>query len=281
MVKDIRLSLGFFDHPKTVRLRRTLGNDGVIALLNLWMFAAQYKPDGILTSMDGDDIEIAARWNGMQTALLTALLKHGLLDANEASKTYTLHDWNDHQGFVVHSKERSEQAKRAAETRWNQHNHADSIADGMQTAMLVDARSNAPSPIPTPTPNPSPKKRSNKKRNPPPDELWIEDLKTSPAYAGIDIETELAKCLAWFKSMNPPLVVSRKRFLNWLNKADRPLRAPTKTTTSKTEAKPPIIMPFERHTRTCEGPVSVGEVIDKLRKVGVTIPNPEEHSDQG
>ena len=62
MNSDIRLSIGFLDHPKTVKLQRQLGEAGVLSLLRLWLWAAQNRPSGILIGMDEDDIEIAARW---------------------------------------------------------------------------------------------------------------------------------------------------------------------------------------------------------------------------
>jgi len=163
VTKDIRLSIGFLDHPKTIKIQRTLGSDGVLSLIRLWAFAAQYKPDGILTGMDADDIEIASKWNGMQGALLTALLTHKWVDERideSGSKTYLLHDWEDHQGYVCHSENRSKQAKRAAETRWKNKEKCSPNADSIEGAMLKDAKRNAPSPNPYPSPNP--KKKTTK-----------------------------------------------------------------------------------------------------------------------
>jgi len=57
-----------------------------------------------------------------------------------------------------------------------------------------------------------------------PDPEWIASLKASPAYRGIDIETELAKCQVWADVRG--LKVSRRRFLAWLNKVERPVAAP-------------------------------------------------------
>ena len=61
-VSDIRLSVDFFQHPKTIKLERRLGIEGVKALLSLWMWDAQNRPDGVLSGMDPEDIEIAAGW---------------------------------------------------------------------------------------------------------------------------------------------------------------------------------------------------------------------------
>lgn len=165
MTKDIRLSIGFLDHPKTIKIQRMLGSDGVLSLVRLWAFAAQYKPDGVLSGMDADDIEIASKWNGMQGALLTALLTHKWVDEKideSGSKTYLLHDWEDHQGYVCHSENRSKQAKRAAETRWKNKEKCSPNADSIEGAMLKDAKRNAPSPNPYPLPSPEPKDKKKK-----------------------------------------------------------------------------------------------------------------------
>ena len=58
---DIRPSVTFFDHPKTIRLIERLGLEGAWALLRLWVFTAQYRPDGRLNDLDEEDIAIAAK----------------------------------------------------------------------------------------------------------------------------------------------------------------------------------------------------------------------------
>ena len=57
MNSDIRLSIGFLDHPKTVKLQRQLGDAGILSLLRLWLWTAQNRPSGILIGMDDDDID--------------------------------------------------------------------------------------------------------------------------------------------------------------------------------------------------------------------------------
>jgi hypothetical protein len=59
---DIRLSIGFWDHPKTGRLIRRLGLQGAISLQILWLWSTQHRPDGVLSGLDAEDIEFAARW---------------------------------------------------------------------------------------------------------------------------------------------------------------------------------------------------------------------------
>jgi len=158
---DIRLSIGFFDHPKSVKLKRRLGWDGLESLLRLWFFAAQYKPDGILSGMDTEEIELAAKWNGDEGVFVGALTDLRWLECS--NETFLLHDWNDHNGYCAHAEDRKKQAQKAAEARWkkrfgNSANNDDAASNAKgntdSNAMSTTA-SNAPSPVPYPSPVPA------------------------------------------------------------------------------------------------------------------------------
>jgi uncharacterized protein YdaU (DUF1376 family) len=65
-----------------------------------------------------------------------------------------------------------------------------------------------------------------KKNTPPPrkkltDEEWLESLKSNPAYVGLDIQVIKGKCEAW--CANKGKIFTRARFLNWLNREERPM----------------------------------------------------------
>lgn len=49
------------------------------------------------------------------------------------------------------------------------------------------------------------------------DDAWLSELEASPAYAGLDVRRELGKAQAWASVNNA--FISRRRFINWLNKA--------------------------------------------------------------
>lgn len=55
------------------------------------------------------------------------------------------------------------------------------------------------------------------------DDAWLNHLSTVPKYAGIDVRAELAACKSW--NGGKGFSVGRKRFLAWLDKAERPLAA--------------------------------------------------------
>ena len=60
------------------------------------------------------------------------------------------------------------------------------------------------------------------------DEEWINELKSNPAYEGVDVPREHARMTAWC-SVNGKQP-SRRRFINWLNRAERPMRVSKATT---------------------------------------------------
>lgn len=109
---DIRINVEFFEHPKTVKLERRLGFAGVKALLSLWMWAAKNHPDGNLSGMTDEDIEIAAKWSPADggagdSAFVGALMELRFLDGEKGS--YTLHEWAFHNSWVADAPNRSDQ----------------------------------------------------------------------------------------------------------------------------------------------------------------------------
>lgn len=60
------------------------------------------------------------------------------------------------------------------------------------------------------------------KQPPQTDAEWLASLAASPAYAGIDVAREHAKASEWCRVRQQTL--SRQRFINWLNRADKPLQ---------------------------------------------------------
>lgn len=54
------------------------------------------------------------------------------------------------------------------------------------------------------------------------DDAWLEELEENPAYQGIDVRRELGKAQAWASLRS--VGVSRRRFINWLNRAAQEVR---------------------------------------------------------
>ncbi len=53
------------------------------------------------------------------------------------------------------------------------------------------------------------------------DSEWIASLKADKTYAGVDVDRELGKMHNWCKIRQ--LTPSRRRFINWLNRAEKPM----------------------------------------------------------
>lgn len=53
------------------------------------------------------------------------------------------------------------------------------------------------------------------------DITWLGELQNDPAYKGIDVAREHAKMARWCKENKQ--IPTRRRFVNWLNRADKPL----------------------------------------------------------
>lgn len=54
------------------------------------------------------------------------------------------------------------------------------------------------------------------------DESWLDQISKSVAYQGIDVRVEYGKCGEWC-GVNKK-ILTRRRFINWLNRADRPMQ---------------------------------------------------------
>ena len=135
MVADIRIKTSFLGHRKRRRLSRELGRDCTGYLLNLWIRTAMTRPDGVLRGMDADDIALDAEWEGSAAEFVDALILCGWVDQAEDG-TFSLHDWTDHQAWVVNAPARSARAKKGADGRWGRgQDEAEADKHGSETAV--------------------------------------------------------------------------------------------------------------------------------------------------
>ena len=54
------------------------------------------------------------------------------------------------------------------------------------------------------------------------DQQWLEELASDTTYKGIDVKREYGKCSNWYKTRNQ--AITRRKFIGWLNRADKPMR---------------------------------------------------------
>lgn len=177
MSTDIRLSTAFLDHPKTVKLERRLGAQGIKNLIALWLWCRVNKPCGTFSGMDVEDIEIAARWAGEPGAFVKECLTLRWMDVNESlseknSVEYSLHDWADHNPWAVGSEDRSNASRFNRMAKTHRELYEKLKAEGRNSitveefqsltkineplTVVKQSLSPAPSPSPLPSPSPSP-----------------------------------------------------------------------------------------------------------------------------
>jgi hypothetical protein len=109
MNTDFRVSVDFFMHHKTKKLKKRAGDAGIMSLLRLWAYVAKIKPDGDISSMSAEDIEIAADWDGEGKVFVNAALDAGFLEEYEGE--YYLYHWVENNPWAAESVERSDKAR--------------------------------------------------------------------------------------------------------------------------------------------------------------------------
>ncbi len=106
-----------------------------------------------------------------------------------------------------------------------------------------------------------------------PDEEWIATLEANPAYQGIDVKREIGKCQAWSGLRNA--VVTRRRVVAWLNKAEKTVgyngQGKTSATPTGTISLDPYVEPPEWKKRFIFVYGRDVEVPEKWSDIGLTI----------
>lgn len=237
---DLNLDVNFRDHPKTRRLVAMLGKDSEWMVVKLWLYVARIHPEGDISDYTGQEIEALVDWGGTPGAFVEAMEKVEMLSKNSKNK-FKLLGWKDHQGHLVAYKVRGE---KAAKARWSKalgrcHKHTTSIPQ----ALLNSTPSNAPTDgadgadvtnganvtdtklAATAEPSPASQKDLSQ-------DDWLKMLSADPAYEGLDVPIQFARMVQWCKTNGKQ--PTRRRFINWLNRADKPMKtAATETDHSK------------------------------------------------
>lgn len=173
MSTDIRLSVDFLAHHKTLKLKRKLGNEAVLALIGLFCYAGKFRSGGALEGLDAEDIADASGWAGGDAqGYVSTLCEVGFLEQCEEG-VYAVHDWATHQPWVAGAEDRkaaaSKAGKASAEARKKDSNIKQVSTEFNGALAPVERVLNEPfngpsTPSPLPLPSPSPK---GLKSNPP------------------------------------------------------------------------------------------------------------------
>lgn len=205
MALYVKVFTSFYSHRKTLRLVAAIGNDAFWVPPRLWSYAAGSQPDGVLQDYSARELALIIGYTGDAQALLQALLQAGFLD----SDPLRIHDWDEHNNY--HSAF-ADRAKKAAKARWERDPKEEKIGEDKRGEEPSIASSNASSMLQASQPV-KPAQQS--------DEEWLTDLSKNEAYQGIDVRREFQKMSVWCHANRR--VPSRKRFVNWLNRVEKPM----------------------------------------------------------
>lgn len=167
---DYRVATSWRTHPKRLLLEAKIGRDGVLAMMDLWGFCAQSKPDGDLAGMSNLAISVAAGWPRTPDEFINALTDDEIKLLDGELGAYKIHDLIDHNPWIATSFERKLGAQKAAHARWSKEGriHAETqwctancntVSPEMRQdagRIIRNAERNAPTPLPSPTPTPLP-----------------------------------------------------------------------------------------------------------------------------
>jgi hypothetical protein len=115
---SINLEIGYWNHPKTKRLRMKLGKPHADALPpRLWDYAGLYHAEnGRLVGYTDMELEAIMLWDGEPGAAIKAMLEPTTRFLRKIGNGYEVHEWKQHNGHLVAYKKRAE---KAADARWS------------------------------------------------------------------------------------------------------------------------------------------------------------------
>ncbi|MBU2804273.1 hypothetical protein HF668_03705 [Acidithiobacillus ferridurans] len=112
MSSDARLKTNILQHPKIKKLYRRFGAEGPLRFISLILWAASNRPDGNLSGMQNEDIELCVDWPLFVGEFVATLIDVGLLDGEPGN--FVIHDWADHNPWADGESDRRDRAKFAA-----------------------------------------------------------------------------------------------------------------------------------------------------------------------
>ncbi|RPI71577.1 MAG: hypothetical protein EHM45_23355, partial [Desulfobacteraceae bacterium] len=115
MISDIRLSLGYFDHPKIVELALLGGDSAVLSHIRLIVFCGKYRPKGVFSGLD--EVAVMRAAGTTDANFMPLALRLALID-KMPDGTLEMHDWEQWQPWSFYSEERSKCARESAKKRW-------------------------------------------------------------------------------------------------------------------------------------------------------------------
>jgi len=121
MNTDIRLKTSFLAHHKTLKLKKKLGPEGVLSLIALWLYVAQYRPDGDISDISIEDLAAVSMWEKDPNHFVNTLIEVGFIDESltpEGAIKRTIHDWKEHNAYAAGEYSRKIKATINTIKRW-------------------------------------------------------------------------------------------------------------------------------------------------------------------
>lgn len=118
---DIRIDTKLLQHPKTIKLYRRLGAEGVLSLIRLWLWAAENRPTGYLLGLSEEDIDLIAGAGQTgpdqtgpdqtrPTSFCAVAKELSWIDVAEDG-TLVLHEWSHYNPWAADAPTRSDKAR--------------------------------------------------------------------------------------------------------------------------------------------------------------------------
>lgn len=244
---------GFFNHPKTLAFLSLIEDDlAPIYVIKLWEYC-QIHRQWEFERMTPYMLKSITGFKNDAQKLYDAMLEAGFIRKNDR-EAIVVHNWDRHNAGLIASWHNGRKGGRPKKTQtkpnenpwdnpWDNpqvnprdnpdktHGVTHGVTDvdvdvdvdkdidvGEATASLwapAPARERARAPDAADGPPPLPRKSNSC------DAEWLEELKSNPAYEGIDVDREFAKMATWCQTNGKK--PSRRRFVNWLNRTEKPM----------------------------------------------------------
>lgn len=198
----IKIRTNLHEDPRIVQIASELGVDELCAIgccWRAWSWADIQSVDGNALTVTEKFLDRLVRRDGFALALR----KVGWLEGRDGLLSFPR--FAEHNGQTA--KSRAVTSKRVAE-----HRNGAGV-----TSVTVEA-----------LPEKRREEKSREDKNKlmaaplPTDSDWLATLKANPGYAGIEIDREFGKATAWAE--NKHRKCTRKFFLNWINRAEKPMQ---------------------------------------------------------
>jgi len=138
MAYDCRVYSGFERHPKFIAIKEAYGAEGVLGVVILWGYAAEYRPSGVLDGMSQAGICRACQIDPKCIEYVDFLEECRILDRDRDTGTYSIHNWPERQPNCAHRDEIADAKKRAADMRWDKSRAQKAKRKARQQAKKID-----------------------------------------------------------------------------------------------------------------------------------------------